>query len=143
MRISVLAVGRLKEAYWADAEAEYRKRLPRYADVDVRELKDEATLLAAVPPRARLILLDERGENLSTEAIAQGILARAQSDGVSLAFAIGGPDGFSDQARKAAARVLAFGKITLPHRLARVILLEQIYRGLSFLRGEPYHRGSR
>jgi 23S rRNA (pseudouridine1915-N3)-methyltransferase len=140
VRISVLAVGRLKEAYWADAEAEYRKRLPRYADVEVRELKDEAALLAAVPARARLVLLDERGENLSSEAIARQILERAQGDAVPLAFGIGGADGFSDAQRKRAAKLLAFGKITLPHRLCRVILLEQIYRGLSFLRGEPYHR---
>jgi 23S rRNA (pseudouridine1915-N3)-methyltransferase len=140
VRILVLAVGRLKEAYWTDAEAEYRKRLPRYADVDVREVKDEAALLAAVPARARLVLLDERGDNLSSEDIAQKILARAQADAVPLAFGIGGADGFSSEARKQAARLLAFGKITLPHRLCRVILLEQIYRGLTLLRGEPYHR---
>ena len=141
MKIAVLAVGRLKEAYWSDAEAEYRKRLPRYADVDVREVKDEAALLAAVPARSRLILLDERGENLSSTEIATQILQRAQSDAVGLAFAIGGADGHSAAARARAHRLLAFGKITLPHRLCRVVLLEQIYRGLSFLRGEPYHRG--
>lgn len=140
MRITVLAVGRLKEAYWADAEAEYRKRLPRYADVDVREVKDEAALLAAVPARARLILLDERGDNLTSEELATKIIGRAQADGLPLAFGIGGADGFSPEARKRALRLLAFGKITLPHRLCRVVLLEQIYRSLTLLKGEPYHR---
>lgn len=142
MKILVLVVGRLKEAHFQAAEADYAKRLKHYASVEVREVKDEAALAAALPPRGKLILLDERGENLSSEELARKVIAAEEQHGggAPLVFAIGGADGFSDAMRARAARLVAFGRITLPHRLARVVLLEQLYRSYTILRGEPYHK---
>lgn len=141
MKILILAVGRLKEPYWKAAEEEYLKRLRRHADVRVREVKDDAALLAALPARCRLVALDEHGENRSSEELARRLLAVEEmtGGGRELAFAIGGADGLGPAVRKRASDVLAFGRITLPHRLARVVLLEQIYRAYTILRGEPYH----
>ncbi|HKA90155.1 MAG TPA: 23S rRNA (pseudouridine(1915)-N(3))-methyltransferase RlmH [Haliangiales bacterium] len=136
MSVLVLCVGRLKEDFWEAAEAEYQKRLRRYADVKVREVKDEAALVAAIPPRASLVALDRRGDLVTSEALAREILAGLPQ----VAFAIGGAEGLGDELRARARRIIAFGRITLPHRLARVLLLEQIYRGFSILRGDPYHK---
>jgi 23S rRNA (pseudouridine1915-N3)-methyltransferase len=142
LKIHVLVVGRLKEDYLQAAEAEYLKRLRPYAQLELRELKDEAALLAAVPRDATLIALDERGEAMTSEALARDVFGRAElhGGGRPLAFAIGGADGHSDAVRARADRLLAFGKMTIAHRLVRVILLEQIYRAYRILRGEPYHR---
>ena len=142
MKILILAIGRLKEEFWAAADLEYRKRLRHYATVEIREVKDDAALLAALPPRATLIVLDERGEQLSSDELARKILGAEEQHGggATLAFEIGGAEGFSAEVRKRAARMVAFGRITLPHRIARIVLLEQIYRGFTILRGEPYHK---
>lgn len=142
MKLLVLAVGRLKESHWVAAEADYASRIKRYAPIEIREVKDDAQLLAALPPRARLVVLDERGENLSSEELARKLIAAEEQHGggAPLCFAVGGAEGFSKELRARAARVLAFGRITLPHRLARVVLLEQIYRAYTILRGEPYHK---
>lgn len=142
MKIHVLAVGRLKEDYFRAAEAEYRKRLRPYCSLEVAELRDEAALVAAMPARAHLYALDERGEQLSSEEIAHDVLGAEmmRGGGAPLVFALGGPDGHSPALRKQAVRLIAFGRITIAHRLARVLLLEQLYRGFKILRGEPYHR---
>jgi 23S rRNA (pseudouridine1915-N3)-methyltransferase len=142
VKILILAVGRLKEDYWAAAEAEYRKRLQRYASVELREVKDDAGLLAAIPPRGRLVMLDEQGELLSSEDIARRLIAAEEQHGggAPLVFAVGGADGLGEAVRRRAARSLAFGRITLPHRLARIVLVEQLYRAYTILRGEPYHK---
>ncbi len=142
MKIVVLAVGRMKEAHDQAAVAEYLGRLKHYAQVDVREVKDDAAMLAALPARARLVALDARGELLSSEEIAKKIVGAAEQHGggAPLAFAIGGAEGLGDAVKARAERLLAFGRITLPHRLARVVLLEQLYRAYAILRGEPYHK---
>jgi 23S rRNA (pseudouridine1915-N3)-methyltransferase len=142
LKILVLAVGRLKEPFWAAAEAEYLGRIKRHATAEVREVRDDAALLAALPARARIVVLDARGELLSSDEIAAKIVGAAEQHGggAPLVFAIGGPDGLSDAVRARAERTLAFGRITLPHRLARVVLLEQIYRAYAILRREPYHK---
>jgi 23S rRNA (pseudouridine1915-N3)-methyltransferase len=142
LKILLLVVGRLKEAHFQAAEADYLKRLKHYASVEIREVKDEAALLAALPPRGKLVALDERGDNLSSEEIAKKIIAAEEQHGggAPLTFAIGGAEGFTDAVRARAARRLAFGRITLAHRLARVVLLEQLYRAYTILRGEPYHK---
>lgn len=142
MKVLILAVGRLKEEYFQAAEAEYVKRLRPYCQLELREVKDDAALLAAVPAGALLVVLDERGELVTSEAVAQGLLGKAEMHGGGrpVAFAIGGADGHSDAVRARADRLLAFGRMTIAHRLMRVILLEQIYRAYRILRGEPYHR---
>lgn len=141
MNISLLAVGRLKEDYFKDAQAEYLKRLRPYCSLKVAEQKSDKALLAAIPERARVYALDERGDQLSSQEFSD-IFRELElfGGGAPIVFAIGGPDGHNDALRKRADRLLAFGKATMAHRLVRLVLLEQIYRGYKILRGEPYHR---
>jgi 23S rRNA (pseudouridine1915-N3)-methyltransferase len=141
VNISLLAVGRLKEDYFKDAQAEYLKRLRPYCSLKVVEQKSDKALLAAIPERARVYALDERGDQLSSQEFSD-IFKELElfGAGAPIVFAIGGPDGHNDALRKRADRLLAFGKATMAHRLVRLVLLEQIYRGYKILRGEPYHR---
>ncbi len=141
MRIQILAIGRLKEDYFRAAEAEYARRLRPFCRVAVDEVRDEAALLRAVPDGALLVALDQRGELVSSEEVAASLLGREEQHGGgrTLVFAIGGPDGHSDAVRHRSGRSIAFGRITMPHRLVRVVLLEQLYRGFTILRGHPYH----
>lgn len=142
MKLTILAIGRLKEAYFQAAEAEYCKRLRPYCTLAVQEVKDEAKLLAALPPNAHVYALDERGDQVSSYEFAHDLLAHEEQrgGGAPVVFAIGGPDGHSDAVRQRATRLLAFGRATIAHRLVRLVLLEQIYRGFRIVRGEPYHR---
>ena len=142
MKLTVAVVGRLKETYLAQAEDEYRKRLRPYCTLTVQEAKDEAALLAALPAGAHLYAFDERGEALTSQAFAHDILGQEQmhGGGAPVVFAIGGADGHSDALRSRARKLIAFGRLTIAHRLVRVLVLEQIYRGFRILRGEPYHR---
>ena len=142
MKITLAVVGRLKESYFVEAEAEYRKRLRPYCTLTVVEAKDDAALLAAIPEGAHVYAFDERGAQLTSHAFANEVLAgEAQhGGGAPVVFAIGGPDGHTDALRARAKKLLAFGQMTIAHRLVRLLVLEQIYRGFKILRGEPYHR---
>lgn len=142
MKVIVAAVGRLKEAYLVAAEDEYKKRLRPFCTLTVHEAKDEAGLLAALPEGAHLYVFDERGELITSPAFASDILGAEQQHGggAPVVFAIGGADGHSDVVRGRARRLLSFGRLTIAHRLVRVLVLEQLYRGFKILRGEPYHR---
>jgi 23S rRNA (pseudouridine1915-N3)-methyltransferase len=118
----------------------------RYAACDAQELTSEAALLKLVekstsrkPPV--LVLLDARGRQLTSEEIANFLQYHQSHDTQELLFAVGPADGWSDATRAAASNVLSFGKVTLPHELARVVLLEQLYRGFTILKGHPYHGG--
>ena len=141
MKVTVAVVGRLKEAALAAVEEDYRKRLRRYCTFAVVEHKDEAALLASLAPNTRLYALDERGDVVSSAELAE-VVGREEmhGGGAPVVFAIGGADGHSEALRKRAAKLFAFGRITIAHRLVRVLLLEQLYRAFSILRGEPYHR---
>jgi 23S rRNA (pseudouridine1915-N3)-methyltransferase len=141
MNISLLAVGRLKEDYFKQAQAEYLKRLRPYCKLTVAEQKTDKAMLAAIPERALVYALDERGKQLDSQEFS-GIFDKHEQfgGGAPLVFAIGGPDGHDDQLRKRANHLIAFGRATMAHRLVRLVLLEQIYRGYRILRGEPYHR---
>ena len=150
MKITIYAIGKARgvEAEWCD---EYLKRLGR--DVTVREfaapksLPPDATqraeaqlLLDAIPAKATLVLLDERGKDMSSRDFA-GKIENWQNLGTAeLAFVIGGADGVTDDIRARAGFTLGFGRLTWPHRLVRVMLLEQIYRARQILAGHPYHR---
>jgi len=142
MKVTVAAVGRLKEPYLVAAEDEYRKRLRPYCTLAVHEARDEAALLAALPAGAHLYAFDERGELLTSAGFAEGVLGHEQQHGggAPVVFAIGGPDGHGDALRGQARRLIAFGRLTIAHRLVRILVLEQLYRGFKILRGEPYHR---
>jgi 23S rRNA (pseudouridine1915-N3)-methyltransferase len=142
MKVIVAVVGRLKEPYLVAAEQEYTKRLRPYCTLTVHEARDEAALLAAVPAGAHLYAFDERGDAITSTAFAGDILGAEQQHGggATVVFAIGGADGHSDALRARARKLVSFGRLTIAHRLVRVLVLEQIYRGFRILRGEPYHR---
>ncbi len=156
MRYTVVAVGKLKERFWKDACAEYAKRLGAYAKVELREVadidpakvggveqsrrKEGEAILAAVPDRSHMILLAIDGKQRSSEdfsAHLDELALRGKSD---LTFVIGGSDGVAPEVCARADETFSFGPITLPHNLARVVLLEQVYRACKISRGEPYHK---
>jgi 23S rRNA (pseudouridine1915-N3)-methyltransferase len=141
VKISLYVCGRLKEEYLRAAEAEYRKRLRPYCSLDVVEFKSDAALIDALPPDAHVYGFDERGDNVTSAELAD-LLGREEQHGggAHVILAIGGAEGHSDALRRRARRLLAFGRMTIAHRLVRILVLEQIYRGYRILRGEPYHR---
>ncbi len=134
MRITILAVGRLRPPYVDDVE-HYLKMLGRYAPVEVVEVREDDDVARRIPERAFVVLLDERGRQLGSEAFAEWLEERRQA-GRPLCFVIGGPVGLS---LDSADLRLSLGPMTLPHQLARVVLVEQLYRAHRILAGEPYH----
>jgi 23S rRNA (pseudouridine1915-N3)-methyltransferase len=146
MKWVVLAVGRLREAWVAEGCEEYAKRFRGKQAFEIVEVKDDAELarkLAALRAggRARVWALDERGEQVTSEELAQklGELADA-GEATTIVFVIGGADGLPPEVVRGADRRWSLGKLTLPHRIARLVVVEQLYRALSILRREPYHR---
>ena len=142
MKVTLAVVGRLKERYFVDAEDEYRKRLRPFCSLTVTESKDEQALIASLPDNAHLFAFDERGKSMTSVAFANDILGAEQSHGggAPVVFAIGGVAGHSDLLRQRAKKLVSFGQLTIAHRLVRLLVLEQLYRGFKILRGEPYHR---
>lgn len=149
MKFTVIAVGKLKERFWADACAEYQKRLRPYAPTRVVELADsspdreEAAILRALEnlgDRSRTILLAIDGTPRTSEGLSKHLDEFALHGTSEIAFIIGGSDGVTPTVRTRADETLSFGSITLPHNLARVVLLEQLYRAQKISRGEPYHK---
>lgn len=144
--ITIYAVGKLKEAFWKDAAAEYLKRLGAYAKVAVREIPDSSkereaeALLATLPDSGPIVLLDIKGKETSSEQLASKIERYALDGNSNLAFVIGGSDGVTNEVAARATERISFGPITLPHNLARIVLLEQIYRAFKIQKGEPYHK---
>ena len=146
MKFTIVAVGKLKERFWADACAEYLKRMQPYGKTAVKEIADidparaggidaardreGAAIVAALPASSHVILLAIDGKERSSVSFSQRLDA----------FVIGGSDGVSAAVRERANETLSFGPITLPHNLARVVLLEQLYRAQKISRGEPYHK---
>ena len=103
------------------------------------KLEEGEAILAKLSARDVLVALDERGKAMTSVELS-AFVAKQQAQGRDLAFAIGGDDGLSDAVRAKAGLVLALSAMTLPHRLARLVLMEQLYRAFTILRGEPYHR---
>jgi 23S rRNA (pseudouridine1915-N3)-methyltransferase len=146
VKLKVAWIGKTKESAVQSLTDKYLKRLSRYAVVDGSALKDEAAVLKlcardARPTRHTLVLLDGRGKQLSSEELAKFLGNYQDRNPLPLLFAVGAADGFTDQARQAATLVLSLGKMTLAHELARVVLLEQLYRAFTVLKGHPYHLG--
>jgi len=151
VKIKVAWIARRNEPAIELLTDEYLKRISQYAKVEGVAVRDEAALLALArgdrrverqagrrAERHKLILLDSRGKQLSSEELAD-MLRYEQVSAIPLLFAVGGSDGFSEEARRQASFILSLGKMTLPHGLARVVLVEQIYRGFTILNSEPYH----
>jgi 23S rRNA (pseudouridine1915-N3)-methyltransferase len=149
VKIKIAWIGKTKEPALQALTDEYLKRISRYAPVEGIALRDEAALLtlwskrskAASTANSTLAIMDSRGKELSSEGFAEFLRNHQEKNSRALLFAIGGADGFSEQARGAAQFTLSLGKMTLPHELARVVLLEQVYRALTILKGHPYHSG--
>jgi len=124
--------------------AEYAKRISRSAPLETSEHASEAAFsakLAGMKPRPFTVLLDSRGRQMSSEEFAR-LLAEHQTRGTqTLLFALGGASGWPEAAVRSADLTLSLGKMTLPHELARVVLLEQLYRAFTILQGHPYHSG--
>ena len=158
LRIRLIVIGNLKEVFWREAVAEYEKRLSAYAKVEITELKEarlpeepapaeiaaalekEAdAVLAAVPPRAALWALCVEGGQVSSPQLAD-MLADVMKNTGDLALVIGSSHGLSPRVKAAAARRLSLSKLTFPHQLTRVLLLETLYRSLSILHGGKYHK---
>ncbi len=134
MRIVVVAVGRLRPPF-ADDVQHYRKLLARHARLEMVEVREAEQAERRLPQRTFVSLLDRDGEALDSLAFSRFLEQRRQS-GLDLCFVVGGPFGLD---LAAADHRLSLGPLTLPHQLARVILLEQLYRGHKILAGERYH----
>lgn len=146
MNLHVAWIGKTKDAAIQSLTDEYLKRLARYTPTEPHELATENALLhllekAGGRTRPVFILLDSRGKQLASEEIAELLRAQLERGTQNLLFAIGPADGWTDAPRHRADLTLSFGKVTLPHELARVVLLEQLYRAFTILKGHPYHSG--
>ena len=159
MKIKIVTVGKLKEKYLKDGIAEYSKRLSRFANLEMIELADEKTpdrasdsenqkilelegtrILSKISDRDFVIVLAIEGKTLSSEEFSKQ-LEQAPINGFStLTFVIGGSLGLSPQVKKRANLSISFGRLTLPHQLMRLVLVEQIYRAFTIQQGSPYHK---
>jgi len=139
VRIRVVAVGKLKEAHYREAVDEYLGRLRHYATIEEVEIKDGAAAMRkAIPTRAHVVVLTIDGKMRSSEELAAR-LEELAGRVPEVVFVIGGADGIPAEIVKTAHETLSLGKMTLPHRLARLVLVEQIYRAMTIRKGEPYH----
>ncbi|HEY1592064.1 MAG TPA: 23S rRNA (pseudouridine(1915)-N(3))-methyltransferase RlmH [Solirubrobacteraceae bacterium] len=134
MRIIVVAVGRLRPPF-ADDVRHYQGLLARHAKVELAEVRENEQVARRIPERSFVSLLDRGGEAMDSVAFSRFLETRRQS-GMELCFVVGGPFGLE---LEDVDHRLSFGPLTLPHQLARVVLLEQLYRAHKILAGEPYH----
>lgn len=159
MKITVITVGKIKEKYLKDAIAEYSKRLSRYCKLEIIEVADEKTpdqasesvenvirereaerIMKFIKDDMFIITLEIGGKMLDSEKFAEKIEALGIQGISRIAFIIGGSIGLGEDVMKRSDYALSFSKMTFPHQLMRVILLEQIYRGFRIIHGEPYHK---
>ena len=159
MKITLITVGKIKEKYLKDAIAEYSKRLSRYCKLEIIEVADEKTpdqasetveenirnkegerILKYIRDDMYVITLEIGGKMLSSEELAQKIETLGIQGESSIAFVIGGSIGLGKEVLKRSDYALSFSKMTFPHQLMRVILLEQVYRSYRIMNGEPYHK---
>jgi len=146
VKIKIAWIGKTKEPAIASLTEEYLKRISRYVTIEGLTVRDEADLLAkfggaAKSTKSTLVLMDSRGKEFSSEQFAKFLGNYQDRNPLPLVFAVGAANGFSDAARSSAQFVISLGKMTLAHELARVVLLEQVYRAFTILKGHPYHSG--
>lgn len=159
MDITIIGVGKLKEKYLKDGIAEYVKRMKSYAHVDIVEVPDEPApnilsdaeveqvkqkegerILEKVPDRAHVIALDLRGKQFTSEQFSAHLEEEMIYGASHFVFIIGGSHGLSKEVLQRVDTKISFGKMTYPHQLIRLILVEQIYRAFRIMRNEPYHK---
>jgi 23S rRNA (pseudouridine1915-N3)-methyltransferase len=145
VKLKIAWIGKTKESAVTSLTEEYLKRISRYSPVEGITVRDEADLLAkfgvSAKTKSSLALLDSRGKEFSSEQFAKFLGDYQERNPLPLVFAIGGADGFGVETRATAQHVISLGKMTLAHELARVVLLEQVYRAFTILKGHPYHSG--
>jgi 23S rRNA (pseudouridine1915-N3)-methyltransferase len=137
LKVVLLAVGKVKQPF-ADADAHYRQLLRRHQPVEVIEVRDEANLAGRVPQRTHVVAMDRGGRTLSSREWSSW-LADRRIDAIDLCFLIGGPRGLGPDALSLADERISLGPQTMAHQLARVVLLEQLFRAAKILAGEQYH----
>ena len=159
MKIDIICVGKLKEKYWVNATAEYTKRLSKYCNIKLIEVADEKTpdgasealelqikakegkaILRHVKDSAYVIALAIEGKQFTSEQFAAKIDNLCIGGCSHITFIIGGSLGLSGEVMIRANESISFSKMTFPHQLMRVVLVEQVYRGFRIIRGEPYHK---
>ena len=159
MEIKIIVVGKLKEKDLKNEISEYLKRMKSYANLKIIEVKDEAAgqtlseaeieqikeiegkrILEKLPKRARVIALDLKGKQLTSERFSEEINETMTYGTSQIVFIIGGSHGLSQEVLQKTDLKISFGKMTYPHQLMRLILVEQIYRAFKIMRNEPYHK---
>lgn len=157
-QVRLIVVGKLKEKYWVEAEAEYLKRIRPYLKLEIREISDIASpenasvsqeelvrqnegkfIESLILPKSFLVTLDLRGKQLTSPELAD-FLNERMIEGQDLTLVVGGSLGLTEELVKRANFNLSFSKLTFPHQLFRVMLLEQLYRACKIVRGEKYHK---
>lgn len=152
MKINIVCVGKIKEKFFVEAINEYAKRLSRFCDLKIIEVEEESKI-SNTDKKCEIesenllekcggiiVVLDSSGKLLSSPEIANFIKLKTNNGISEISFVIGGSNGLSQNLKSRADLVLSFGKITFPHQLFRVVLLEQIYRAFTILEGLPYHK---
>lgn len=158
LTLKLIAMGTLKESYWRDALSEYEKRLGAFCRLEILQLKEERVgdrpsegeirqalekegerILDAIPPRAYRIALCVEGKQLSSEELAEQLDRVAQSNG-ELCLIIGSSYGLAERVKSQCHMRLSVSRLTFPHQLMRVLLLEAVYRGFNILKGTQYHK---
>ena len=149
MNITILCVGKLKETYWTDAVFEYSKRLSKYCVLHIDEIKESskddrdeegADILKRIKKEDYVIALEVSGKQIDSEGLASKIENLQVSGKSRVTFIIGGSEGLSPEVSNRADYSLSFSKMTFPHQMMRVILLEQIYRSFKIMKNEKYHK---
>lgn len=159
MRITVISVGKIKEKFYTGAIEEYSKRLSKYCTLSLVEVADEKApetlsekemtqikdregerILDKIKDSQYVITLEIRGKQLTSEELSEKLSALGLEGNSDVVFVIGGSLGLSDAVMRRSNFALSFSKMTFPHQLMKVVLLEQVYRGFRILRGEPYHK---
>jgi 23S rRNA (pseudouridine1915-N3)-methyltransferase len=149
VKIKIAWIGKTKDPAIEALTSEYLKRISRYVQVEGVAVRDETAVLelcgktakAKAGTKSCLAVLDSRGKEFSSEQFSKFLGDYQDRNPLPIVFAIAGADGFHDETRAEAEYVISLGKMTLPHELARVLLLEQVYRAFTILKGHPYHSG--
>jgi len=158
MKLKVISIGQLKNNPILEMQKDYESRILNLSksvginNLEIKELpiskkssikerqKEEAKIISQHIKKDNLnLFLDGKGENINSVDISQ-IISKSSFDGKDLLFFIGGPDGFDEKIINAANKIISFGRVTWPHKLIRIMLLEQLYRGITILNNHPYHR---
>ena len=146
MNITILCVGKLKEKYWTEAINEYSKRLTRYCSLSIEELKEDTVfaegqnILKRIKKETYVVSLEISGVMLDSEGLASKMESLGIEGKSDVVFIIGGSEGLSKEVSDRADYRLSFSKMTFPHQMMRVFLLEQIYRSFKIIKGETYHK---